>query len=412
MLKKSEYLKPLFSKYYKKAKVYVPKSLPRREFAFVYFGKEEYMHRHIAFNEKEELISHFKKNTPRHVFYSSAYYEYPAASNMNEKTWLGAELIFDIDVDHIDTPCKELHDKWFCLDCGASGWGVPPQACYSCGSEKIKRETWICDTCLSVARDETLKLIDFLINDFGFSKEKMIITFSGHRGFHVHIDEEEILTLDQDSRREISDYIKGVGVDYRFFIPTKSSPYPPYTLDFGAPAWLGRIARALYNLFSSNTLREKLEKAGFSSKKIEKILSIRDEALRRLENVPPDLGYLDKVIDPKSWEKVIQLIVEEEGVKIDERVTIDIKRLIRLPESLHGKTGMKVAVLSYHELEEFDVEKHAVVFPSEEVKIILKNPPKKVLNIDLSHRENFLEVPFYTFVYFLANGAEVERVKT
>ncbi|RLE73165.1 MAG: DNA primase catalytic subunit PriS, partial [Thermoprotei archaeon] len=118
------------------------------------------------------------------------------------------------------------------------------------------------------------------------------------------------------------------------------------------------------------------------------------------------------VIDPKSWEKVIQLIVEEEGVKIDERVTIDIKRLIRLPESLHGKTGMKVAVLSYHELEEFDVEKHAVVFPSEEVKIILKNPPKKVLNIDLSHRENFLEVPFYTFVYFLANGAEVERVKT
>lgn len=412
MWRKNKYLKRLFSKYYRNAKVHIPKSLPQREFAFVYFGKEEYMHRHIAFSNEEELISHIRKNTPRHVFYSSAYYEYPAASNMNEKEWLGAELIFDIDVDHIDTPCKKLHDKWFCLNCGASGWGVPPQTCYKCGSERIKRETWICETCLSVAKDEALKLIDFLIDDFGFSRRKLVITFSGHRGFHVHIDEEDILKLDQDSRREISDYIRGVGVDYRFFIPVRSSLYPVYTLDYGAPAWLGRIMRALYNLFSSNILEQELKKIGLSSRKIEKILSIRDEVVRKLEAVPPELEYLGKVIDPDSWEKIFHFITEEEGVKIDERVTIDIKRLIRLPESIHGKTGMKVAILSYQDLEEFNIEKHAVIFPSEIVKISFKNPPRKVLNIDLPTSGGLFEVPFYAFVYFLANGAEVERVKT
>ncbi len=412
MSNKSEFLKRIFSKYYKRARIYIPDSLPQREFAFVYFGKEGYMHRHIAFNNEDELISHFKLHVPRHVFYSSAYYEYPAASNMNEKGWLGAELIFDIDVDHIETPCKEFHDKWTCLNCGASGWGIPPQLCYNCGSEKIRRETWVCEVCLSVAKDEALKLIDFLINDFGFSKNDMMIVFSGHRGFHVHVKDSEILTLDQDSRREISDYIRGIGVDYRFFIPTKPALYTPYALDFRDPAWLGRIARSLYSLIASNQLEEKLKKAGVSARKIEKITAMREEIIKKLEENPPNWSYISKLIDPNTWERIFHLLTEEEGVKIDERVTIDVKRLIRLPETLHGKTGMKVALLNYHKLEEFDIEKHAVVFPSDNVKITIKKPPKKVLNIDLSTKREALEVPFYVFVYFLANGAEVKRIKT
>ena len=49
----------------------------------------------------------------------------------------------------------------------------------------------------------------------------------------------------------------------------------------------------------------------------------------------------------------------------DEPVTCDIKRLIRLPGSLHGKTGFKVEKISFKNLESFNPLNHAVVISDE-----------------------------------------------
>ena len=48
-----------------------------------------------------------------------------------------------------------------------------------------------------------------------------------------------------------------------------------------------------------------------------------------------------KGISPETWRKIAQYGVEMQSVKIDTVVTPDINRLIRLPNSLHGKTGLK-----------------------------------------------------------------------
>jgi DNA primase small subunit len=60
----------------------------------------------------------------------------------------------------------------------------------------------------------------------------------------------------------------------------------------------------------------------------------------------------------------------------DEPVTSDIKRLIRLPSSLHGKTGFKVVPLEREELDKFDPFRDAApeAFGDRDVRVILEKP--------------------------------------
>jgi DNA primase small subunit len=53
----------------------------------------------------------------------------------------------------------------------------------------------------------------------------------------------------------------------------------------------------------------------------------------------------------------------------DEPVTTDTKRLIRLPTSLHGGSGMRVQPLELRNLHDFDPLTDAVVFGTRDVKV-------------------------------------------
>lgn len=93
----------------------------------------------------------------------------------------------------------------------------------------------------------------------------------------------------------------------------------------------------------------------------------------------------------------------------DEPVTTDIKRLIRVPGSLHGKTGLRVTAIAIDELDEFDPLVHAVALPDDpvEVKVIKEN-----YNIPMGGSEYDLEngstsVPRYLAYFLLARGIAV-----
>jgi len=66
---------------------------------------------------------------------------------------------------------------------------------------------------LKLVKKETLKLIDFLFEDFGFTGKNISIVFSGGRGYHIHIRDPTILKLGSDERREIVDYLTASGLD-------------------------------------------------------------------------------------------------------------------------------------------------------------------------------------------------------
>jgi DNA primase small subunit len=63
----------------------------------------------------------------------------------------------------------------------------------------------------------------------------------------------------------------------------------------------------------------------------------------------------------------------------DEPVTADVKRLIRLPGSLHGKSGLKVVTLTRSTLDAFDPLKDAVAFPMDPVTIVPRNDQEMTL---------------------------------
>ena len=374
----SKFLEGLFRSYYRRTLVPPPFKIEMREFGFQLFGSQG-MIRHIAFASGEELNKYLREHFPRHAYYSTALYEYPSAPDMSEKGWKGAEMVFDIDVDHIPTPCKELHDRWRCADCGAEGWGQPPR-CPRCGSERLERESWVCDMCISVARDEILKLVDFLEKDFGINRAEMKIYFSGHRGFHLHIETEKVLTFDQDVRREIADYVRGVGLQPELLLrPIKGGRY---SLKHGidAPGWPGRIAK--YALL---------------------LLSERSN--------PGEVALPELTID--EWREVISRAVADLSVKIDEKVTIDTKRLIRLPWTLHGKTGLRVTAFSVDDLEALAAEeilRRAIVFGDEEVSVKMDRMPRRVLFYDIPTSSEGVRVPLFLAVYLHANGSAQVQV--
>jgi len=400
------WVKLAFKKYYsmRANDIHVPSKIENREFAFALFGGTG-MVRHIAFKSGEELKEYLIFNVPRHAFHSSAYYSYPAADTMEDKEWLGADLVFDIDVDHIVTPCKALHDTWLCPKCGATGKGFV-QACPKCGDENLKRKTWVCETCINVARDEVIKLIDMLLSDFGFSDKEVYAVFSGHRGFHVHVEAESVLELGQDARREIADYVRGLGLNYKAFT-TEGSRANLYRLTAKPedPGWHGRVARSVMDWFLSLDDREVLKVTRGRRVSVLKKYS----AIARSSE---DADWIESLeLTRREWENILSLIAKSEGVEIDERVTIDIKRLIRLPGSLHGKTGLKVVKLSIYDVENSDILKTARVFSDEEVRVRAKDLPAKVLDAEFKEQvDGVVHVPLYLAVYLVANGAQIELI--
>ena len=168
----SSVIRGLFRQYYSRGEIKPPRSMERREFGFLAFG-EAMMLRHMSFRTVDELKDFLVKSVPAHVYCSAAYYRSPT-NEMDRKGWMGGDLIFDIDADHLPTPCKGEHDHWVCGKCGRRGEG--PEIC-SCGA-KIEEVVWFCDKCLEAAKSEVIKLITILTDDFGSAPNEIKVYFS------------------------------------------------------------------------------------------------------------------------------------------------------------------------------------------------------------------------------------------
>jgi len=112
------------SDYYIKAELYEPTHILNREFGFRYRGGD--IIRHKAFHSIQKLRSFLIETSPDHVYFSCAKYTDPSAYPMEDKkkSWIGSDLIFDIDYD----PCKpHLSPRHFRPTLSPSrlrGWGV------------------------------------------------------------------------------------------------------------------------------------------------------------------------------------------------------------------------------------------------------------------------------------------------
>jgi DNA primase small subunit len=384
-----EFLKNIFRVYYEKNKIELPDRFGRREFAFVFFGGKGMM-RHIGFEKKINFTNFLKEKSPCHTYYSSAYYQRPDAPTMQEKNWMGAELIFDLDSDHI------------------------PEA------EKLNYTEQ-----LELVKKEFYKLVnDFLLNDFGFNEKYIELYFSGGRGYHCHIKDPKILSLDSNERREIVDYITGKDLKDSLVFYEKITGIKRYgrrsfpsgkTLKMPTPdepGWRGRISKGIIEIVNeiikSKSPIEKLKEYGVNQNDAEKLLDdLSEERVNRIKQ-----GNLDQSKTIRKFflnNALRKTAVSMSAGETDEPVTCDVKRLIRLPGSLHGKTGFMVKRIYLDKLNEFDPLADTIVLPDDPVKVELNQS----LNIEMNGEEFNLEpkeneVPSYLAVFLI--GRKIANV--
>ncbi len=362
-----------FSQYYCDPANAVPSPpLPeQREFGYLTF-KERFMVRHRRFNKIEAFRTVLANTVPSDVYHSVAYYENPDF-DMDKKGWIGADVVFDIDADHIPTPCNKIHDEFRCVKCGFEGRGITPDSCPCCEATKFQTKIWACDLCIESARDEVAKLLDMLENDFGFSKQEMRVFFSGHRGYHLHLENEAVRSLDAMARKEIVDYVTGLGLgildkDAREEKTKRKGGGKKFLLhDFG---WNRRLKIGMEK-FLLNATKEDIKEAGIKNKAL---LENRDTVIKRAIQE----GRWESIngVSEQTWLKLSECIKENEAAKIDTVVTTDIHRLIRMNGTLHGKTGLKKVEFKPDELQDFDPFSGAVAFKKGKVKMLVFDAPE------------------------------------
>ncbi|MCW4045803.1 MAG: DNA primase small subunit PriS [Candidatus Bathyarchaeota archaeon] len=392
-----------FSEFYKTSSEVLP--LPtlakQREFAFLLF-KERVMIRHRNFPDLNRLKTFLNETVPSDIYHSCAYYENPEAE-MDRKGWLGADLVFDIDADHIPTSCNKIHDEWTCGKCGFNGKGITPENCPICGSQKFDAKTWPCDQCLNSAKEETAKLIDMLEKDFGFSPKELHVFFSGHRGYHVHVENETVRTLDAIARKEIVDYVSGLGLtvltEKTKAKTRKKGASNVFGLhDFG---WNKRLKRGMQK-FILNAAKEDLRHVGVRS--YAAVLQNKEAILKRC--LEENRWTSVKGVSIETWARIAEHVKNLESAKIDTVVTSDIHRLIRMAGTLHGKTGLKKIEFPAARLMEFDPFKEAVAFKDGTVKVFVSDVPEFRLGESMfgPYRRQAVELPTAAAVLLICKG--------
>jgi len=353
----NKFLKRLFQAYYQEKQKEIPavSSFESREFGFIPWEKQ-IMIRHIGFESQKILLNYLIDRGPKHVYSSGSLYLQPEVPNMESKKFQGCDFIVDIDVDHFYTPCKDEHDLWYCNNCEAKGTGMV-EKCPECEKSKITKLNWICDKCLDVAKNEIKKLVyNFLIPDFGIDEKDMRIAFSGHRGYHLKVESEELRKLNSDERREIVDYLTGENIAFEVLgLGEKSQMI--HGLSKENIGWSQKIMKKIEDILCKpkteieNLLLDK-NGFGFNPNLVTSFLNSKDDFLELISKGERNVWSIEG-FGLIMWKRFLNGVVNQIGVELDEPVSIDIHRLIRYPGSLHGKTGFKVQEISLTELEEF-----------------------------------------------------------
>jgi DNA primase small subunit len=388
----------MFARHYKEAPLIMPERFAKREFGFMFFDREFVM-RHLSFPSRAALKRYLVEQVPSHAYYSCAYYERPDAPTMAEKKWLGADLIFDLDADHVEGTKDLPYEKML---------------------ERVK--------------DEVKRLIDeFLLGDLGFKEDDLKIVFSGGRGYHIHINNQRVLRLSSHERREIVDYVTGTGLDIDWIFPETTFETGRFmdrvdvsqkrtmpSRDDGG--WRARMREGIDDLLTS--LDAKDRESGLTNlKEIVKESKI-EIGKGTLEGVYQDLfsgkaGHrgVDRMRSESTFEVFTQKRHADAFISIvdvrvkgrmrgetDEPVTSDIKRLIRLPSSLHGKSGFEVVHMTRERLDSFNPFTDAVptAFGTSTVRVNVVKPVNvKLRGEDFSLREGENEVPEFAAVHLV-----------
>jgi DNA primase small subunit len=366
----TEFLRQRFTDYYRTTVLVSPSSLEQREWGFVMFSPQSAtlrMRRHIGFSGRDELFQFIKNIVPQHSYYSTAYYEKPDAGTMGDKGWLGADLIFDLDADHI---MRGPYDQM-----------------------------------LARVKEETGKLIHMLTIEFGMNPRTIELVFSGGRGYHVHVKDIAFRGWGSAERRELIDYVCGIGIDPAAMLSVKNPPPDSWQMRYRQTLleylqWLGTLAEeeAMAHLTGIEGIGR--DSAATFLKNLKEIRSMIE---RHPSGMVVKNRVLHNILTLQEGEFLKRLL--SRAALADEPVTTDTKRLIRMPTSLHGGSGMRVQPLELRDLHDFEPLVDAVVFSERDVRVDLIRPAKvSLLGSAYELQKGITTVPEAVAVFLCCRG--------
>jgi len=238
-----------------------PKTFINREFGFtIVKDNKKIFKRNLSFSEPRLLRRFIIENDVVGIYVGAVYSVKITPNNpIDKKHWLGRELIFDLDLTDYDDV-------------------------RTCG----KGKDHYCEVCWPLITNAALFIDETLREDFGY--DDIIWVYSGRRGLHAWIRDEESFLLDEEVRESIADYVN-LGHKHDF-IPLK----------------LKKRAIKIYS------------KA-------------------QIDKIPSKLSEQKQFIN-KIWNNIKKYLP-----RIDKSVTMDIVRLLRMPGSVHDSSGKIVTII-------------------------------------------------------------------
>jgi len=399
-------LRRMLKGFYDSAEIATVPQISEREFGIGDFGKK-ISSRHLAFKNAKELNTFLREKTPFYISYSSARYELPAARPMEKKGFVGGDLIYEFDADDIKTDCKSSHDSWKCPQCGSSGKGNVRE-CSSCGAG-TKIDEWVCPECITETKKQTLRMLRALENDFNFS-DGVQVNFSGSKGFHTHVRSSAVQKLSRAARLELLDYLTGTNLSLEAmgFVFSKGSVSCPRRGI--AKGWAKRLLAKAQAAFEAGDADRIGVMGSVLSGAASKLLKEKQRIISGMER--GQLLSASGVKPEKFWKSALQYIASEEQLTLDRQTSVDINKIIRVPNTLHGSTGLQAKIADVSSLNGFDALKESVVLPESEMKISNASSPKFYVGGKWfgPFKEENVSLPSYAAFFLLARGAATEMV--
>ena len=378
------YLRGRFGDYYRRSDLTPPPAANEREWGFIPWTSSPgtTMVRHRSLLDLGDIEDFLARKRPRHVYFSAGRYDEPSASSMSEKGWRSSDLVFDLDADHL--PSVTLGEDSYA-------------------------------EMLAKCKDALLRLLDFLERDFGF--DDLTVVFSGGRGYHVHVRDQGIQGLEREARREVVDYVRGIGLEFDALVDAEAvggtagrkSPARKRTLATEG-GWSGRAhayilseVERLLALDEEAALEELQSYEGIGEGKARAVLRAMGDNTEQIR-----AGNIDVHQAFVQFAKILlSAVVDEQNAPIDEPVTTDTNRLIRLPGSLHGGSGLAVRRIDRDAIDDFDPLVDAVpeTFVGHEISVEVSEGGTVELRGDsFTLPEGVHSVPEYLGVFLMARG--------
>ncbi|MEM4848094.1 MAG: DNA primase small subunit domain-containing protein, partial [Ignisphaera sp.] len=208
--------------------------------------------------------------------------------------------------------------------------------------------------------------------------------FSGHRGFHVVVELDEYNRyMSADDRREIVSYIKLDEQQIKYLLDRftrtsrKSVLLPPRVTDGGIRR---RIAFALTRY-------------------------VDGDIKAYVQGLKPSISFVEAQKALKVLVDHIEDIMRLVSINVDAKVTIDTTHLVRVPNSINGKTGWRVIKIEDLDFNSFELNPEELSASDVKIKIKMFIDIPEITVIDTKFKfskgdEVVLEYPYASYFIF------------